>query len=140
TPLEGSRRESLFAEVQAYVLTDPTVARVRLWSPDGTLLFSTDGADKPGEQSTDPTIATAVGGSVQSRLAAESLSPPPTVQGNRESTPLFQTCGSAWIERTRGPRRPRRRRSRSPRPSSRCPTVWRPSRASPRTSGSRSSR
>ena len=91
TPLEGSRRESLFAEVQAYVLTDPTVARVRLWSPDGTLLFSTDGADKPGERSTDPTIATAVGGSVQSRLAAESLSPPPTVQGNRESTPLFQT-------------------------------------------------
>jgi hypothetical protein len=91
TPLEGSRRESLFAEVQAYVLTDPTVARVRLWSPDGTLLFSTDGEDKPGDRSQDPSIASAAGGSVLSRLAAEPLSPPPAVGGDRETTPLFQT-------------------------------------------------
>jgi hypothetical protein len=91
TPLEGSRRESLFAEVQAYVLTDPMVARVRLWSPDGTLLFSTDQADKPGDTSTDPSIANAAGGSVQSRLAVEPLSPPPAVQADRRATPLFQT-------------------------------------------------
>lgn len=91
TPLEGSRRESLFAEVQAYVLTDPTVARVRLWSPDGTLLFSTDRADKPGDASKDPSIANAAGGSVQSRLAVEPLSPPPAVQADRRATPLFQT-------------------------------------------------
>ena len=91
TPLEGSRRESLFAEVQAYVLTDPTVARVRLWSPDGTLLFSTDRADNPGNTSKDPSIASAAGGSVQSRLAEEALSPPPTVQGRRRLAPLFQT-------------------------------------------------
>ena len=91
TPLEGSRRESLFAEVQAYVLTDTTVARVRLWSPDGTLLFSTDRADNPGNTSKDPSIASAAGGSVQSRLAEEALSPPPTVQGRRRLAPLFQT-------------------------------------------------
>jgi len=91
TPLEGSRRESLFAEVQAYVLTDPTVARVRLWSPDGTLLFSTDRADSPGDTSKDPLIANAAGGSVQSRLADEELSPPPTVEGRRRIAPLFQT-------------------------------------------------
>jgi hypothetical protein len=91
TPLEGSRRESLFAEVQAYVLTDPTVARVRLWSPDGTLLFSTDRADNPGDTSKDPLIANAAGGSVQSRLADEELSPPPTVEGSRRIASLFQT-------------------------------------------------
>jgi hypothetical protein len=91
TPLEGSRRESLFAEVQAYVLTDPPVARIRLWSPDGTLLFSTDGADEPGGRSTDPTISSAAEDSVQSRLAAEPLSSPPTGTGHREATPLFQT-------------------------------------------------
>jgi hypothetical protein len=91
TPLEGSRRESLFAEVQAYVLTDPTIARVRLWSPDGTQLFSTDRADNPGDTSQDPLIASAAGGSVQSRLAEEALSPPPTVEGRRRLAPLFQT-------------------------------------------------
>jgi hypothetical protein len=91
TPLEGSRRESLFAEVKAYVLTDPPVARIRLWGPDGTLLFSTDGADEPGGRSTDPTISSAAEGSVQSRLAAEPLSSPPTGTGHREATPLFQT-------------------------------------------------
>jgi hypothetical protein len=91
TPLEGSRRDSLFAELQAYVLTDPTVARVRLWSPDGTLLFSTDRAENPGDTSEDPSIANASGGSVQSRLAVEPLSPPPTVQAGRPATPLFQT-------------------------------------------------
>jgi len=98
TPLEGSRRESLFAEIQAYVLTDPTVARVRLWSPDGTLLFSTDRADNPGDTRKDPSIASAAGGSVQSRLAAEALSPPPTVQGDRRATPLFQTFAPLRVQ------------------------------------------
>jgi hypothetical protein len=88
TPLEGNRRDSLFAEVEAFVLIDPMVARVRLWSPDGTLLFSTDPADNPGETSQDPSITTAAGGAVQSRLAAEPISP---VQGDRRAIPLFQT-------------------------------------------------
>ena len=120
---EGSRRESLFAEVQAYVLTDPTVARVRLWSPDGTLLFSTDRADNPGDTSKDPLIANAAGGSVQSRLAEEELSPPPTVEGSRRIAPLFQTftplrvrgsanvVGAVEVEQARGRAREPRRRS-----------------------------
>jgi hypothetical protein len=91
TPLEGSRHDSLFAEVRAFVLTDPTVARVRLWSPDGRLLFSTDRADRPGDTSQDPSIENAAGGSVESRLAVEALSPPPTVEADRRATPLFQT-------------------------------------------------
>ena len=88
TPLEGNRRDSLLAEVEAFVLVDPKVARVRLWSPDGTLLFSTDPADNPGETSQDPSIATAAGGAVQSRLAAEPIATP---EGDRRATPLFQT-------------------------------------------------
>ncbi|MBA3363140.1 MAG: hypothetical protein H0T07_01895 [Actinobacteria bacterium] len=91
TPLEGDRRDSLFAEVQAFVLTDPTVARVRLWDPEGTLLFSTDPAENPGDTSEDPAIRSASGGSVQSRLALEPLSPPPAEDRAREATPLFQT-------------------------------------------------
>ena len=88
TPLEGNRRDSLLTEVEAFVLVDPKVARVRLWSPDGTLLFSTDPADNPGESSQDPSIATAAGGAVQSRLAAEPIATP---EGDRRATPLFQT-------------------------------------------------
>jgi len=91
TPLEGIRRERLAAEVQAFVLTDPTVARVRLWDPDGTLLFSSDPAENGGDTSQDPAIADASSGSVSSRLAVEPLSPPPAVGGDRENTPLFQT-------------------------------------------------
>jgi hypothetical protein len=90
-PLLGDRRESLFAEVQAFVLTDPTVARVRLWNPEGTLLFSTDPADNPGDTSEDPAIGNASGGSVESRLVMEPLSPPPTEEADRRATPLFQT-------------------------------------------------
>jgi hypothetical protein len=91
TPLEGSRYDSLIAEVRAFVLTDPVVARVRLWSTDGTLLFSTDGEDRPGDTSQDPSIGNAAGGSVQSRLAVEALSPRRAAQADRKATPLFQT-------------------------------------------------
>ncbi len=91
TPLDGDRRDSLFAEVQAFVLTDPTVARVRLWDPEGTLLFSTDPAENPGDTSEDLAIRSASGGSVESRLALEPLSPPPAEDATRRATPLFQT-------------------------------------------------
>jgi hypothetical protein len=91
SPLEGDRHDSLFAEVQAFVLTDPTVARVRLWDAEGTLLFSTDPAENPGDTSDDPAIGSASGGSVQSRLALELLSPPPAEDADRRATPLFQT-------------------------------------------------
>lgn len=90
-PLQGDRRQALLAEVQAFVLPDPTVARVRLWDPEGTLLFSSDPAENPGDTSTDLAIRNASGGSVESRLAVEPLSPPPTEEGDREPTPLFQT-------------------------------------------------
>lgn len=90
TPLEGFARDSLAAEVAGFVLTNPTVARTRLWAPDGRLLFSSDRAEIPGDTSADPAVANASGGRVVSRIQVEQLSPPPTEEGAR-ATPLFQT-------------------------------------------------
>jgi hypothetical protein len=90
-PLSGSREEDLAAEVRGFVLTDPAVARVRVWRPDGTLVFSTDAGDESGATSSDPLIAGAADGVADSRLAVELLSPPPAEEGEPEDTPLFQT-------------------------------------------------
>lgn len=90
-PLEGSARTDLLAEVQGFVLTDPAVARVRLWRADGVLLFSTDPADGAGDTVEDAAIAPAANGQAVSRLMAERLSPPPTEEGGPTVTPLFQT-------------------------------------------------
>ena len=90
-PLEAQARTALLAEIQGFVTTDPSVARVRLWGSDGTLLFSTDPADAAGDTSPDASIRRAADGQVTSRLAAESLSPPAAEGGEPEVTPLFQT-------------------------------------------------
>lgn len=42
SPVLGFRYHEIYPSLQAQVFTDPTVARVRLWSTDGTLLVSTD--------------------------------------------------------------------------------------------------
>jgi hypothetical protein len=90
-PLEGQDRTALLAEIQGFVLTDPAVARVRLWRADGTLLFSTDPADAGGDMVEDASIERAADGQVVSRLAAERLSPPATEEGGPQVTLLFQT-------------------------------------------------
>ena len=90
-PLEAQARTALLAEIQGFVMTDPAVARVRLWRSDGTLLFSTDPADDAGDSTQDASVGRAADGQVTSRLAAESLSPPAAEGGEPEVTPLFQT-------------------------------------------------
>jgi hypothetical protein len=90
-PLDEEARTALLAEIQGFVLTDPAVARVRLWGSDGTLLFSTDPADGSGDTVEDASIERAADGQVVSRLAAERLSPPATEEGGPQVTPLFQT-------------------------------------------------
>ena len=47
-PLTGQRATSLQGALEESVLSDTRVSRVRLWSTDGTLLFSTDRSDDPG--------------------------------------------------------------------------------------------
>jgi hypothetical protein len=89
-PPEGEQLASLTADVKRFVLADPLVARVRLWQSNGTLLFSTDGAELAGDTSADPAIVIATDGRVESRLAVEQWSPPREGAGRR-ATPLFQT-------------------------------------------------
>ena len=47
-PISGQPAESLEAEVRRSILADERVSRVRIWSTEGMLLFSTDRSDRPG--------------------------------------------------------------------------------------------
>ncbi|MCD6021096.1 MAG: hypothetical protein K0R20_806 [Actinomycetia bacterium] len=47
-PITGEPAVSLEAAVERTILTDERLTRVRIWSADGPLLFSTDQADTPG--------------------------------------------------------------------------------------------
>lgn len=86
--IEESRERVILGEVQPLVLTDPAVARVRLWRPDGTLLFSSDPADDPGVVSSDPIIAGASSGLPRSRLGVEPVS---VSEAQPVPTPLFES-------------------------------------------------
>jgi hypothetical protein len=88
--LPPERAQALQAELRGFVLTDPAVVRVRLWAPAGTLLFSTDPADRPGEASSDEAIGLAVGGRVGSRLTEAPVSGP-TVGSDGSAVSLFET-------------------------------------------------
>ena len=46
--LDDAAYAALQADVQGFVLIDPAVARVRLWTPGGGLFFSTDAAERRG--------------------------------------------------------------------------------------------
>ena len=48
TPILGQQAASLETALEGSILADERVSRVRLWSTDGTLLFSTDRSDDPG--------------------------------------------------------------------------------------------
>lgn len=103
TPLDDEQRGLLAADLRSFVLTDPTVARVRLWLPDGTLLFSTDRAENLGDTSGDPAIANAYGGRVVSRLGVEQLTLPPQEGTGRRATPLFQTFAPLQVRGSADP-------------------------------------
>ncbi|HWO70164.1 MAG TPA: hypothetical protein VNP94_05355, partial [Actinomycetota bacterium] len=47
-PIEGTEAEPIRAAVREAVLADPRIVRVRIWRPDGTLVFSTDPGDDVG--------------------------------------------------------------------------------------------
>ncbi|MGZ8624344.1 MAG: hypothetical protein ACXWYQ_09310, partial [Actinomycetota bacterium] len=92
TPLAGTAYRNLQAVVQDRVFDDPLVARVRLWSPDGTLLFSTAVSERGKigrlRVNEDPAITAAAGGAVTSRLATVPFA---TSGGDAASTELFET-------------------------------------------------
>ena len=47
-PITGQPAASLRSAVERSILADDRVVRVRVWSTDGLLLFSSDPADRPG--------------------------------------------------------------------------------------------
>jgi hypothetical protein len=47
-PIIGQNAESLDAAVRRTILADARLSRVRIWSDDGRILFSTDRSDTPG--------------------------------------------------------------------------------------------
>jgi hypothetical protein len=91
-PMDERRRAGVFADVQGLILaTDPAVARVRIWSADGVLVFSTDLADQPGTSSQDEGVTAAFGSAVTtSRLDVDEVSRS-TVTADPVATPLLQT-------------------------------------------------
>ncbi|HET9672577.1 MAG TPA: hypothetical protein VFQ40_06985, partial [Actinomycetota bacterium] len=89
-PFDEARRRAVMTELQPSILSDPAVGRVRLWTPGGTLLFSSDRADDLGSRSPDPVIAAAASGLPASRLGVEPLSGA-TPDAEPVPTPLFQS-------------------------------------------------
>ena len=92
TPLTGATYRDLYTDIQGQMFTDTRVARVRLWAPDGTLLFSTDERDKIGELrvNEDPAITAASEGTVSSRLTTAPFTKATTGDPGTQ-TDLFQT-------------------------------------------------
>lgn len=89
-PILGPGYRDLLIPVQAEIMTDPAVARVRIWGPDG-LLFSTDERENIGTVYARPTPAleAAFRGHTSSTVARTTVSieqgiPPTTAQ-------LYQT-------------------------------------------------
>jgi hypothetical protein len=90
-PILGPGYRDLLIPVQAEIMTDPAVARVRIWGPDGSLLFSTDERENIGTVHAHPTPAleAAFRGHTSSTVARTTVSieqgiPPTTAQ-------LYQT-------------------------------------------------
>jgi chromosome segregation ATPase len=61
-PVNGTTGDDLLDRLQRGVLADGTVFRIRIWSPEGDLLFSTDAADPSDALGDLPSIGTATKG------------------------------------------------------------------------------
>jgi hypothetical protein len=90
-PMIGAVYRDVLVAAQAEILTDARVARIRLWSTDGTLIFSTDDRDKIGElrSTDDAAITSALQGAVTSRRATGDYTPT-TTGAPAQPTELFQ--------------------------------------------------
>jgi hypothetical protein len=75
-PILGPDYRNLLIPVQAEIMTDPSVARVRIWGTDGTLLFSTDQRGGIGavDAADDASLHTALGGETTSVETRASVS------------------------------------------------------------------
>lgn len=81
----------LIIAVQGAILSDPGVARLRLWQPDGTLIFSSDQRDEIGQPVGlgNAQIEEAVRGRTESLLTEARVAPKVGLAGSNEK--LYET-------------------------------------------------
>jgi hypothetical protein len=93
-PITGEAYRFLVDAVEGELLDDPRIARVRLWAPDGTLLFSSAAGERAKigrlRVNQDPAITAASGGEVTSRIATSRFSTSGAEDRGTE-TDLFET-------------------------------------------------
>ncbi len=87
----GPDYRALLATVQEGMAAEPNVVRVRIWKPDGDLIFSTAARDDIEEFNAvnDPQIAAAADGQTVSIVAEADAAPPAGLEGSDEK--LFVT-------------------------------------------------
>jgi len=92
-PITGDDYKNLLTVVRAGILDDERILRLRIWKPDGTLLFSTDQRDRIGQAFgvVRDRISRVVEGSGQaiSRVTGETVAPKVGLDGSTER--LFET-------------------------------------------------
>lgn len=78
-PFGGSGYDSLLADVRRDLFTDQRVLRVRIWRPDGLLVFTTDDPETIGKlTSTDEGLRAGFKGEIASVVSTETLAPDPS--------------------------------------------------------------
>jgi hypothetical protein len=99
--IRGRNYRDLIIQVQGGIMTDEGVARVRVWAPDGTLLFSTESLEQIGVAravNSEP-IDAAVGGEVSSVVSEATVAAKSGLSGTTQR--LYQTFAPIRVrERT----------------------------------------
>ena len=99
--IRGRQYRDLIIQVQGGIMTDEGVARVRIWAPDGTLLFSTESLEQIGVAkavNSEP-IEAAVDGKVSSVVSEDTVEAKSGLTGSTQR--LFQTFAPIRVrERT----------------------------------------
>jgi hypothetical protein len=90
-PILGPDYRELIITVQKGILSDDRVARIRIWKPDGTLVFSSDQRDRVGElvAQDSPQIAAAADGRTVSLVTQAKVTPKSDPAGVDEK--LYET-------------------------------------------------
>lgn len=90
-PILGPNYREIIISVQAGILSDDRVARIRIWKTDGTLVFSSDQRDRIGEfvAQDSPQIGSAADGSTVSLVTQAKVAPKSGLAGADEK--LYET-------------------------------------------------
>jgi DNA repair exonuclease SbcCD ATPase subunit len=85
-PIEGRDYGALLIQVQAGILKDENVTRVRVWNRSGELVFSTDQRDRLGQKNAefDALLNQVVGGASVSEVSGPTVAAQPGLAGSNE--------------------------------------------------------